>query len=177
MKTIESLSFLFSQDVKELSKTKWNKLMFFMDGAFASLEESNEGITGLDYVKLPYGPVLDGYKVLLQEIVRDGILRIDQFPSVSDSSVFLHSGTNSKVKQEAEDWLNEQNQEVQTIYKKIVSYFGPHNAVQLSNFSHKLDAWRKPDLYARIRLDSLMNDSFLKDNVGNANFGQWLLTV
>ncbi|WP_082288181.1 type II toxin-antitoxin system antitoxin SocA domain-containing protein [Leptospira noguchii] len=151
--------------------------MFFMDGAIASLTDSNLGITDLQYVKLPYGPVLDGYKQKLQDLVENKILKMDRFPAVSDSSVFLYPIPNTDLKQEADFWLSDQSAETKIIYQKIVSYFGPHNAVQLSNFSHKLDAWRKPEMFSTIQLNSLSKDSFLKEKVGNENFGKWILTV
>ncbi|EKR71319.1 PF13274 family protein [Leptospira noguchii str. 2006001870] len=177
MNVLESLSILYAHDVAELSKTKWNKLLFFMDGAIASLTDSNLGITDLQYVKLPYGPVLDGYKQKLQDLVENKILKMDRFPAVSDSSVFLYPIPNTDLKQEADFWLSDQSAETKIIYQKIVSYFGPHNAVQLSNFSHKLDAWRKPEMFSTIQLNSLSKDSFLKEKVGNENFGKWILTV
>jgi putative zinc finger/helix-turn-helix YgiT family protein len=51
----------FAQSLKPY-KTKLNKLLFYTD--FVHFRETGQGISGLKYVAIPYGPVPDGYELL-----------------------------------------------------------------------------------------------------------------
>lgn len=54
---------------KGVFKTKLNKLMFYAD--FIAFKISGISITGLEYVKLPYGPVPDNYDHYIANLLSD----------------------------------------------------------------------------------------------------------
>ena len=60
MEISEVITLELASEVKNLSQTKWNKLMFLIDGV--GYCDSGETFTGFEYIKLPYGPVPHDYR-------------------------------------------------------------------------------------------------------------------
>ncbi len=126
----EVIEFLcFNRDV---FKTKLMKLLFYSD--FIHFKTYGKSITGLRYVHLPYGPVPDNYELILGVILQrnqnihlvpvdfekfDGeIVRVDElekFDFLSDSEL--------------------------AVLRQVSSKFEYYSSKDLSNLSHKEDAY------------------------------------
>ena len=55
-----------------INKTKLLKEMFYVD--FLTYNKYMYSLTGLEYIKLPYGPVPDNYEIILKELEKRGII-------------------------------------------------------------------------------------------------------
>jgi hypothetical protein len=138
--TLESLK----ADVKSFSKTKWNKIMFFTDLAFYTCDNSDYSdtvYTGLSYIKMPYGPVVDNYNAIIDTVIRDNNLQIK-----------MYSGFNSGVSQYIEPVDGINNNIIISDFEKNIIYnvinkFINLTASKLSDFSHKLTIWKAPGMY------------------------------
>lgn len=161
---LESITAHLASQVLDLSQTKWNKLMFYIDGAHFC--QTKTSLTGIDYIKLPYGPVPNNYRQLLVKMAEKKVIAIDQGGDIANASryITLKNGATSL------------NTDTLKLVEKIVSIFGGWTAVQLSNFSHRLDAWKIPEMYSTIDLSRLQKDNFLKTRFGQADFGKLILS-
>jgi hypothetical protein len=159
---------LIQSEVPALSQTKWNKLMFFIDGFSTAWEKIGASLTELTYVKLPYGPVPDGYSEILDTMERDGLIAIAQKNTMYDSSKIIQRGRDKQHPPEL-------GAEEKLVIESILGVFKNWNATRLSNFSHSLDAWKKPEMYNQIDLSDLKNDSYLKKEYHEGNFARFLL--
>lgn len=160
---------LIQREVPALSQTKWNKLMFFLDGFSMAWEEIQTPLTDFDYIKLPYGPVPDRYSDILENMEEKGLITIAQKNTMYDSSKIIRQGLNSS------DRIPELDENEQIVIESILNVFRDWNATRLSNFSHSLDAWKRPPMYDRIDLSDLRSDSYLKKEYGEGNFANLLL--
>ena len=65
-----------TQCLGQVLKTKMNKLMFYVD--FVSFKERSTSMTGSRYVHLQYGPVPDGYELIVADMIREGELKLEE---------------------------------------------------------------------------------------------------
>ena len=68
----ELITMKLADSISDLSQTKWNKLMFFIDATGACL--NNKTYTGFNYIKLPYGPVPQDYRSIIFDMVENEIV-------------------------------------------------------------------------------------------------------
>lgn len=168
----ETITVYLVDKIEDISQTKWNKLLFFIDGAGVCLSDQ---FTAFQYIKLPYGPVPDGYTDILTEMHFQEVIKKSRTDNVFDSKIFIEKSKNH------DDLLIEANKEIgenanlEKVLKKIVETFKNWTAVKLSDFSHELDAWKNPTMYSGIDLSVLKEDNFLKREFGEANFGKLLI--
>lgn len=162
--------YLISKGVPVLSQTKWNKLMFFIDGLAAVWSEKNSEITNFKYVKLPFGPVPDGYSEILNSMENAGYIVIKQKNTMYDTSKILAMGRKAP-----DDILSDLAPNEIKVLNAVLDVFREWNATRLSNFSHELKAWKRPDMYGQIDLRDLSDDPYLKKNFGEGNFANLLL--
>lgn len=68
----------FIENPTKLSKVKLAKILYFADREY--LYKYKEYLTNLEYIKLPYGPVVKGYDKILKDMQKDGF--INEFTSI-----------------------------------------------------------------------------------------------
>ena len=169
-----------SDDVLNLSQTKWNKLLFFIDSV--KFCKDKQTFTGMKYLKFPYGPVPENYRSIIYNMVEDELLDADEYLASFDSARFLKTNTeNNKCKEILESLDKATNNDQETLMlkntlDKIIKIFGQWTAVKLSEFSHLLDAWRNPGMYEEIQLGTMKNDTFLKKEFKEGNFANLVLS-
>lgn len=170
MKNYEAITQKYARSIPDLSQTKWNKLMFFTDGASFCLR----GITfsNFQYIKMPYGPVPNNYRDIIQEMQTNGTINVSTNLDISDAVRIIKPPMELNLEM-LDNFIEELDSEFR-IVDRIISVFGRWTAVQLSDFSHLLDAWIRPSIYSNIDLSSLREDSFLKEEFSNGNFGEVL---
>lgn len=173
MNTIQAITVILAHKTSNLSQTKWNKLLFFIDGAVAALEDAEKGATAVGYVKLPYGPVPNGYRDLIANMQFEGLVQLQNPRSSFDAAVYVRPGNTTE--QTARDFLKSQGGELPAIVDKVLSVFGSWTAGRLSNFSHELDAWKNAQMYEVISLLSLRKDSYLRMKYREENYGKLLM--
>ncbi len=118
-----------------VTKTKLNKLMFYID--FLSYKELGHSITGAVYVKLPYGPVPDGFQAALELMEENGSINITEiYPQEGDAVTYIiHS---SKLVYSID--LNEKERK---IIDSIITNLGTKKASELSRISHEEIAYKE----------------------------------
>ncbi len=116
-------------------KTKLAKLLYFAD--FAWFYDHLESMSGMQYRKIPYGPVPDTFFRVLDELAEDGKVNIDT-ESHGDKVMFLVSEAESNkneriqtlsvqekalMKKIAEKWKNKKTQEIVNFTHNQLPYF------------------------------------------------------
>ena len=124
-------------------KTKLLKEMFYSD--FLNYKKTGESITGLEYAKLPYGPVPDDFEKIITECKNENLIsyNIDYINEYElhnikglgkiDKSVFSH------------DELN--------IINKVVEFFKDFKSKEIADFSHEEKAYIETNYSDKISYD------------------------
>jgi uncharacterized phage-associated protein len=163
---LERVGYITLQALKkkpnDLSKTKWNKLLFFTDLVFFTYDDikyKNKIYTGLEYIKMPYGPVVKDYDYVIFQICKEYNLRLENYVGYSSSysSYIEKNGKNINKLVNIDD-------EEKGIIKKVIDKFASVTAVKLSNFSHLMTPWKKADNYEDISFISTYQDVFISND-------------
>lgn len=121
-------------------KTKLLKEMFYAD--FLYYKNFGKSITGLEYAKLPFGPVPDQYEQILCNEVADNI--IDYVVSYNGD----YECHNISSKKEFNSNLF--NQDELMILEIIKNKFKDFSSRDIEDYSHKEEAYIKTNLYDKI---------------------------
>lgn len=124
-------------------KTKLLKELFYID--FYSYRETGASITGLEYVKLPFGPVPDNYENLINEFTEENII---EYTVELKNDLEFHNII-KKDDYKLDIFLEEEIK----IIKKVKEYFENYNSSKIVEFSHKEEAFLKTDYYKKISYD------------------------
>lgn len=106
-------------------KTKLAKLLYLAD--FAWFYEHLESMSGMQYRRLPYGPVPDQYFRAIDELQESGQISIDH-----KSDILLISETDSSKKQT----LTELSKDELNLIKKICQKWKTKKATEIVHFTH-----------------------------------------
>lgn len=112
-------------------KTKLLKEMFYAD--FLFYKESCKSITGLEYCKLPFGPVPDKFESILISGYKENII---------DYELLINSLRECyKITPKKEFNKNLFTEEELKVLKKVKEYFKDYNVEEIVEFSHKEKAF------------------------------------
>lgn len=128
---------LFFAD-KGILKTKLLKEMFYAD--FVNYKNTCKSITGLEYAKLPFGPVPNNFESLLNKCVTDNII---------DYNVIYNNEYECQKKFNKKIFTKD---ELDTM-TKIKEKFKNFSSKDIVEFSHKEDAFLNNDFYNKISYD------------------------
>ncbi len=136
-KVFNIISFLAS---KPILKTKLLKEMFYVD--FLCYKKMCKSMTGLEYVKLPYGPVPDQFENILNQSVNDKIISYDikYKENYEEHDITSKTTFNSTLFTDDElDILNEVYSKFKDYtVKDIVEYSHNEKAYNLTNANSKI---------------------------------------
>ncbi|PKA22713.1 Panacea domain-containing protein [Leptospira levettii] len=173
MENHELITLKLAYSIDDLSQTKWNKLMFFIDSAAICLNDQQ--LTNFTYIKMPYGPVPENYRSIINEMKAKNIINVSTNLDISDAVRIIKPAMDLTYIDQVNQMLDTLDKEF-TIIDRIINSFKNWSAVELSNFSHMLNSWIEPNLYQKINLDSMKDDQYLKQNFQLGNFGKILLS-
>ena len=124
-------------------KTKLLKEMFYAD--FLFYKENCCSITGLEYAKLPFGPVPDKFEKILSIGYKEDII---DYELVLDASKEYYEITSKKE-------FNKDlfTKEELTILKKVKEYFKDYNTSEIVEYSHKEKAFIATNKCEKISYD------------------------
>ncbi|AXR70198.1 hypothetical protein DPV73_18920 [Leptospira mayottensis] len=111
-----------------LSKTKWNKLLFFIDSAYYNSPFGNKKrtLTECEYIKMPYGPMINNFHIILSFLQDDFNIKISNYIGYSTGSMTFIEGSND-TSLELEIISTKESE----IVNKVASIFGKYTAAQL----------------------------------------------
>lgn len=124
-------------------KTKLLKEMFYAD--FLFYKENCKSITGLEYCKLPFGPVPDGFETILLNEYQEGM--IDYKPVITSSKEYYEIVAKKKF---SKDLFTKEELDV---LDKIKKYFKDYNVKKIVDYSHKEKAYTDTNDCAKISYD------------------------
>lgn len=128
---------------ESISKTKLLKEMFYVD--FLFYKKNCKSLTGLEYCKLPYGPVPDEFEEILNNGYNAKIISCDYKIKNGYESIDI-----SKKKQFDKSVFCEEELKVLEYVKK---YFKNYNVKNIVDFSHKENAYIQTKDYNKISYD------------------------
>lgn len=133
---------LFFAD-KGILKTKLLKEMFYAD--FINYKNTCKSITGLEYAKLPFGPVPNNFESLLNKCVTDNIIDYNVTYNNEYESHNIKSKKEFNKKIFTKDELDTMN--------KIKEKFKKFSSKDIVEYSHQEKAFLNNDFYNKISYD------------------------
>lgn len=133
---------LFFAD-KCILKTKLLKEMFYAD--FLYYKQTTTSITGLEYAKLNFGPVPDGYEDILNECTEEKLIEY--------KIEFKNNYENYNIVNKARVDKNIFSKEELEILEKVKKYFEDYTVSDIVDFSHKEKAFIESKFYKKISYD------------------------
>lgn len=125
---------------KGINKTKLLKELFYID--FLSYKTKSCSITGLEYTKLPYGPVVDDFEKIFDTLTINNIIDYN----IKYNNNYEEHIIKSKVKPN----FNIFRKEELDIINTIQDYFKDFNVKEIEEYSHKENAYTKTKLGDKI---------------------------
>lgn len=122
----------FSEHIKDLWKTKLNKLLFYSD--FLNYRRSGYSISGIAYRAIPFGPVPAEYDKLYVKLKDDELAKVD-LVEFNDGN---YGEAISAIKSFEEDAFSKIEL---TTLEDVVRKFGNCNTKQIVSISHKEKGW------------------------------------
>lgn len=122
----------FSERIKDLFKTKLNKLLFYADFAFFRL--TGFSMTGITYKAIQFGPVPAEYGMLYEKLQDDGDIEIHQVPN-SDGN---YNEVIKSISGFNRDLFTEE--EIETL-NLVVDRLGKLRSKDIVERSHEEKAW------------------------------------
>lgn len=116
-----------------LHKTKLLKELFYID--FKCYKEYGYSMTGMEYVKITYGPVPDNYEIILNELIKNNYLKLNIINHDNYEENILNSMKNSEMNSLSENEIKIIN----SIEKKFKNYL----VSDIVNYSHEEEAYKK----------------------------------
>lgn len=124
-------------------KTKLLKEMFYAD--FLFYKNMGASITGLEYAKITYGPVPDGFNDIINDCVVDGVI---------DYNVeFINDYENHNIHGRVDIDYSVFSKEELEIINKVDSFFKNFNSKDVVNFSHEEKAFTDTEFFKNISYD------------------------
>ena len=115
-------------------KTKLNKLLFYAD--FKAFKEHSLSITGLQYAKMPYGPVPDKYEFYIATLK-------DNNDIISEEISYDNGAVGEKIIASQEPDLSIFNDDEIEVLIHVKKRFQDTNAKEISNISHRERAYNE----------------------------------
>lgn len=131
-KLINMILFFTQNGIK---KTKLMKLLFYSD--FLNYKRNLISMTGMPYVRLPYGPVPKDHDLLLSTIEKN------EFIDINYDFYNEYTFINIKAKKAFDDTVF--NEEENNILRSIQEHFNDYGSVAISEYSHKEDGWENTE--------------------------------
>ena len=122
-KIIELICILSKNGIK---KTKLLKEMFYSD--FIYYKNSCTSITGLEYCKLPFGPVPDDFDNIINYLYENKIIDYE-IKYEGDYEAHIITSKVNNVKELSKDELD--------VINRVVKFFDKFSSVDIENYSHK----------------------------------------
>lgn len=128
---------------KGILKTKLLKEMFYID--FINYKETGESLTGLEYVKITYGPVPNDYEKIINEIKEKGYI---SYNIEYNNEYELH-----KIKCLKDVDKNVFTKEELEVINKVTKFFDKYNSKEIADFSHIEKAYTETKFSNKISYD------------------------
>ena len=138
---IYNMIIYFSKDT--IFKVKLLKEMFYAD--FLCYKESCKSITGLEYAKLPLGPVPDGFENIIYKCIQDKVIDYKEELSLDSVKCYI----TSKKKFDSTIFNGEELE----ILEKVKNKFKDFGSAKIAEFSHKEKAFNETKLTHKISYD------------------------
>ncbi len=120
-----------------VTKTKLHKLMFYID--FLAYKEIGHSITGTVYVKLPYGPVPNGFQTALELMEGNGLINvIERYPQEGDAVTYI-------IQSSKPVYGIDLSEEEKKIIDFVISKLATKKASELSEMSHEEIAYQETE--------------------------------
>ena len=124
-------------------KTKLLKEMFYAD--FLNYKNIGASITGLEYAKLPYGPVPDDFEKIITECKNEEL--------ISYNIEYINEYELHNIKCLGEIDKSIFSREELNIINKVIDFFKDYKSKEIADFSHEEKAYIETNLSDKISYD------------------------
>lgn len=136
---IKSLILLLCKE--GIYKTKLLKELFYCD--FLNYKEYGYSITGLEYARLPFGPVPDDYENIIYSLIEKN--KLENITEINDN---IEKNTLKSILQNPQDLLEISAVETFTkneleIINKVIEKFKNYSVKEIEEYSHQEKAWQE----------------------------------
>ena len=128
---------------KGMNKTKLIKELFYID--FLSSKFPVCGMTGLEYSKLPYGPVLDDFETIFESLCLNNIIKYEKKYKGDYEEHIITNNTDIDYSIFRKDELD--------IINKVKEYFKDYKVKDIVDYSHKEKAFIETNMFDKISYD------------------------
>lgn len=132
LKKFSNMVLYFIDHAPEVTKTKLNKLLFYTD--FKFFAENTVSMSGVPYARLPHGPVPNDYPLLYGAIESANLIKTEDIISGRYEWSYFIANTDYNASLFTTGELE--------IMRDTVKRFGKLSASNLSDVSHKENAWK-----------------------------------
>lgn len=143
MEKVKNLVLFLSED--GISKTKLLKEMFYSD--FLNFKNTTTSITGLEYVKLPFGPVPDDFESIIRFLYNSGLITYD-VKTFDDSDFELHL-----IKSNENYDLSIFDKDEIKLIKFIKKYFQDFSVNKIVSMAHNEKAYQNTEFKEKINYE------------------------
>ncbi|MCF7949234.1 MAG: DUF4065 domain-containing protein [Spirochaetia bacterium] len=117
-------------------KTKLLKIAFLVD--YEHFQRYTVSVSGWPYARLPYGPVPQEYKMLLERAERNGFIETRDY---DDGTSTIEAGVCAQKLLKKNSFSDD---EIETI-KKVINRWNKATAQELSDYTHSLRGWKETE--------------------------------
>jgi len=128
---------------KGMNKTKLIKELFYID--FLSYKLHVCSMTGLEYSKLPYGPVLDDFETIFESLCLNNIIKYEKKYKGNYEEHIITNNNDINYNIFRKDELD--------IINKVKSYFEDYKVKDIVDYSHKEKAFLETNMFDKINYD------------------------
>ena len=151
---VEKFSLRLVYSLDRLVKTKWVKLIFLFQAFHYCKHKEPFLFEDLNFIKMPNGPVFTNYDAVLTQLEQKKIVSVSKNPGYSmNMTTYLLKPTESS--QPSPSAFKDEEEET---YSKVFNYFKDKNVPWISDFTHKMQIWERPEMWDDLKFEHLFQD-------------------
>lgn len=125
----KGLVVFFAKNSEKLFKTKLMKLLWYTDYIF--FKENIISLTGMQYARLPRGPVIENRGLLLGLLEKQNVINMVEDDRTNGEYISVNEGVSD---------LNLTEEELD-VAQRVLDKFKNYNCIKISDYSHKEKGW------------------------------------
>ena len=150
------------------NKSKINKLIYFIDMCYASLNYKKNNFTGDSYRKLPYGPFPENIDHIRKYAVSNNLISFEIIEHESYYEYIYKTSENININEIKKILFKDSK--AKKVINTVLKILYPKSSIDLSELSHNIEPWKSSNIGDIIHINDFNMYRFIKNkDVYNAN--------